>query len=52
MQVCFPVFISSTTVGKVEEYMGRGKVKAVVNIICFYVHNIRGGLPYHFCYSG
>lgn len=30
--------------------MGRGKGKAVVNIICFYVHNLRGGLPYHFCF--
>lgn len=30
--------------------MGSGKGKAVVNIICFYVHNLRGGLPYHFCF--
>lgn len=30
--------------------MGRGKWKAKVNIICFYVHNLRGGLPYHFCF--
>lgn len=48
----FRVFVSSTSVGKVEEYMGQGKGKAVVNTICFYVHNLRGGLPYHFLFSG
>ena len=28
--------------------MGPGKWKAVVITICFYVYNLRGGLPYHF----
>lgn len=30
--------------------MGTGEGRAVVNIICFYVYNSRGGLPYHFCF--
>lgn len=29
--------------------MGPGKGRAVV-IICFYVYNLRGGLPYHLCF--
>lgn len=35
-------------VRKVRGNIGPGKGKAVV-IICFYVYNLRSGLPYHLC---